>query len=111
MEMLVDTGADFTLFPKRYAFALGIDLEKDCQVKKTSGVGGREDVYILENLEIMIGKWKGKISAGFLARDNIPPLLGRDAFEKFRAIFVNRLTIFDDKTKEKRFLCWRCWGS
>ena len=43
--MIVDTGADYTLLPRFLAPVLGIDLNKDCQKLKTSGVGGEERVF------------------------------------------------------------------
>lgn len=77
-EMIVDTGADHTLFPKRYAAILGINLNKDCRLEKTQGVGGQEKIYLCKKgVFIKIGKFKKEIPVGFLNRDNIPSLLGR----------------------------------
>src|SRR3989344_29822 len=75
---LVDTGADYTLLPKTFSKDLGIDLEKDCVPYILSGIGGREKVFLLkQKLMIMVDKSKRKIPIGFLDRDNILPLLGR----------------------------------
>ena len=77
-EMIVDTGADYTLFPKRYAGILGINLNKDCKLEKTQGVGGQEKIYLCKRgVLIKIGEFKREIPVGFLNRDNIPSLLGR----------------------------------
>ncbi len=95
VEMLVDTGADYTMLPKRYAEILGIDLNIDCSTITTSGIGGAETVYIYKNLEIKIGKWNKKIPVGFLERDDIPALLGRlNCLEILEVIFKKHRTIF-----------------
>lgn len=96
IEMIVDTGADYSLFPKRYAEILGINLNLDCQVETTLGVGGVETVYQYRKLPIKIGSWEKKIPVGFLERDNIPPLLGRlECLEMFNLIFKNFVSIFE----------------
>lgn len=78
IEMIVDTGADYTLFPKRYALLLGINLEKECKVDKTHGVGGQEIIYLRKKgVQIRMGNFEKEIPVGFLNRDNIPALLGR----------------------------------
>ena len=98
--MLVDSGADYSLLPKFYAEDLGINLEKDCKPYSTFGVGGSETVYVLKNLKVKLGKWKFKIPVGFLERDNIPPLLGRQSFlEDFKVIFYRHTTTFSDYRK------------
>ena len=40
--MVVDSGADYTLLPRFMAEELGVDLEKDCKIFSTFGVGGGE---------------------------------------------------------------------
>lgn len=95
--MLVDTGADYTLLPKFYADYLGVNLEKDCQPFSTFGVGGSETVYLLKKMKIQLGNWQIKIPVGFLERDDIPPLLGRQGFlEKFKVVFFRYSTSFSD---------------
>lgn len=77
-EMIVDTGADYTLFPKRYAQLLEVNFNKDCRTEETQGVGGKEKIYLCKkNILIRIGTFKKQIPVGFLNRDNIPSLLGR----------------------------------
>ncbi|MCX7785566.1 MAG: retroviral-like aspartic protease family protein [candidate division WOR-3 bacterium] len=94
IEMIVDSGADYTLLPKRYAEILGIDLI-DCVPKTTLGVGGSETVYLYKSLTIRLGKWQKKIPVGFLERDDIPALLGRLEFiEALEVTFKNFNTIF-----------------
>lgn len=78
VEMIVDTGADYTLLPKRYSYFLGISPEKDCFRHKTYGVGGDEIIYLCKNIaKVKIGSFEKVIPVGFLDRDNIPALLGR----------------------------------
>lgn len=77
-EVVVDTGADYTLLPKKYAQLLSIDLLKDCYPQETSGVGGKEKVYLCKKVvRVKIGNWEELIPVGFLSRDDIPGLLGR----------------------------------
>lgn len=99
VEMVIDTGADYSLLPRRYATILGIDINTSCQPETTLGVGGVETVYQYKNLAIKIGKWKGKIPVGFLERDDVPPLLGRLAcLESFKLTFVDLVSFFETKT-------------
>src|SRR3990167_3109198 len=77
-SFLVDTGSDYTLLPKYLSKVLGIDLDKDCIPIISIGIGGKEKVYLLkQKLTIMLSSSKRHIPAGFLDRDDIPPLLGR----------------------------------
>lgn len=86
--MIVDTGADYTLLPRFMADKLGINLEKDCKLFNTFGIGGRERVYFLPNTNVKLGNWKRAIPVGFLERNEIPPLLGRHLFlETFETLF------------------------
>ncbi len=98
--MLVDTGADYTLLPKFYAEDLGISLEKDCKPYSTFGVGGSETVYVLKSIKAKLGKWGFVMPVGFLERDNIPALLGRQNFlENFKVTFFRYTTSFSDFAK------------
>lgn len=95
--MLVDTGADYSLLPKFYADDLGINLEKDCQPYSTFGIGGSETVYLLKETMVKLGPWQLTIPVGFLERDNIPPLLGRQNFlEDFKVIFHHHTSHFSE---------------
>lgn len=96
--MIVDTGADYTILPRFYAFDLGIVLHKDCEAYETFGIGGREKVYLLKNTKVKLGKWERFIPVGFLDRDDIPPLLGRQEFlEIFKVTLVSHFTTFSNK--------------
>lgn len=96
LEMVIDSGADYTLFPKKYTSLLGIDLQSECTAKTTLGIGGAETVYQYQNLPIKIGDWKKKIPVGFLERDDIPPLLGRlECLETLTLTFENKQSLFE----------------
>lgn len=94
--MIVDTGADYTLLPRYMAEELKINLERDCRVFNTYGVGGGERVYFLPKIKVKLGNWERIIPIGFLERNEIPPLMGRHLFlETFETLFSsNHILIF-----------------
>lgn len=95
--MIVDTGADYTLLPRFYSRDLGIDLKKQCIPYSTAGIGGIEKVYIFKKAKVKLGNWERIIPIGFLNRDNIPPLLGRQGFlETFKVSFYKHITYFSE---------------
>lgn len=98
-SLIVDTGADYTLFPKAIAEDLGIDLKHDCLIYESRGIGGKERVYFVkEPVSTMIGKIKRQIPVGFLGHDDIPPLLGRQkCLDTFKVTLENFTTIFSTK--------------
>lgn len=92
--MIIDTGADYSLLPKFMAEKLGVNLEKDCQKFYTRGIGGEEKVYLKKNLKVKIGSWEKVVPVGFLDKENIPPLLGRQGFlETFEVLFSSNHTV------------------
>lgn len=94
--MIVDTGADYTILPRFYALDLGINIHKDCTSYQTFGIGGSERVYLLKNAKVKLGKWERFVPIGFIDRDDIPPLLGRQEFlEIFKVILANHTIAFD----------------
>lgn len=95
-SFIVDTGADYTLFPKVVAQDLGVDFIKDCHRYESKGIGGRERVFLLrKKLLVMLGKTKRQIPVGFLQHDDIPPLLGRqECLDTFDVLFSNFTTTF-----------------
>lgn len=97
MEMIVDSGADYTLLPKRYAQLLSIDFAKDCFPQQTSGVGGKEKVYLCKRaVSIKIGNWQDTVPVGILIRNDIPALLGRlDCLEKLGLVMKGFTTILE----------------
>ncbi len=92
--MIIDSGADYTLLPIHFAERLKIDLKKECQLFKTAGIGGEEKVYLKKNLRVKIGEWERVVPVGFLNKENIPPLLGRQGFlETFEVLFSSNHTV------------------
>ena len=99
--MIVDTGADYTLLPRFMADKLGIDLENDCKVFTTYGVGGGERVYFLPKIKVKLGEWERTIPVGFLERNEVPPLLGRHLFlETFESLFSSNHTVSFSSNKK-----------
>lgn len=93
---IVDTGADYILLPKDHLQKLEVDLEKDCETTPTFGVGGEEKSYLLRKAKIRLGFWDRIAPIGFLDRDDVPPLFGRQEFlETFTLTFKNHKTIFE----------------
>lgn len=89
--MIVDTGADYTLLPRYMAEELKINMEKDCRIFNTYGVGGGERVYFLPKIKAKLGRWERIIPIGFLERNEIPPLMGRHLFlETFETLFSKK---------------------
>ncbi|MFH1896290.1 MAG: aspartyl protease family protein [bacterium] len=84
---IVDTGADYTIFPRFYAQKFGIDLSRAVK-GQTKGVGGFKDVYLFKKFPLEIGFWKFEAPVAFLEDNAIPPLLGRKAcLENFDLLF------------------------
>ena len=89
--MIVDSGADYSLLPRFMADELGIDLEKECRIFNTYGVGGGERVYFLPKIKVKLGDWEREIPIGFLERNEISPLMGRHQFmETFDTEFTKK---------------------
>ena len=96
IEMIVDTGADYTLLPKRYADIIGIDVNVDCRPETTVGVGGVETVHLYESLRLKVGKWESRVPMGFLERHDVPALMGRlGCIEAMRVCFGKRVVSFE----------------
>lgn len=96
VEMIIDTGADYTLIPKYLAQVIGIDIGKETIPIKTQGVGGQETVFLLKNrIKVRIGNYERSIMLGVINNNHIPPLLGRHTFfETFKVIFEKYTTTF-----------------
>jgi hypothetical protein len=94
VEMVVDSGADYTLLPATYAELLGIDLAA-CVPMTTFGIGGSETVHLYKSLNVRLGDWRAEVPAGFLERDDVPALLGRLKFmEALEVAFKDFTTTF-----------------
>ena len=94
-SLIVDTGADYTLFPHSKAHDLGIDLDKDCKQFKTFGIGGEEIVFLFPEIKMKLCGKEIVLPVGFLKRDDIPPLLGRHkCLDNFSVTFSDFTTLF-----------------
>ncbi len=95
VQMIVDTGADYTILPRSYARPLGIDLARDCQEYQALGIGGSERIFLYRDQRVRLGKYIRLIPIGFLDKENGPALLGRHEFlETFKVVFTNRQAQF-----------------
>jgi hypothetical protein len=98
VTMLVDSGADYTLLPFWFSVPLGIELARDCEKGSTLGVGGKVKVYLYRNLIAKVGNWERKIPVGFLEREKVPPLLGRQGFlDRFTVVLSRRRVYFSEQ--------------
>lgn len=97
VKMVVDTGADYTLLPLWLSEKIGINLKKDCTKFLTRGVGGTQKVFLIKDgWKVKLGDWEKKVVLGFLADNDVPPLLGRLHFlENLKVTFENYKTIFE----------------
>lgn len=97
IQAVIDTGADYTLLPKRLSSFLGVDIASECIAQATQGVGGMETIYLLKKgVKIKIGKWQKEIPVGFLERDDIPTLLGRlECLEVFTLLLDKKKANFE----------------
>lgn len=94
VKMIIDTGADYTLLPARYADLLAVSLERECVRNMSQGIGGKEAVYLFrKKIKIFINRWSAEIPLGFLHRDDVPPLLGRLlCLEKISLLMRRKIT-------------------
>ncbi|MDP3734951.1 MAG: retropepsin-like aspartic protease [bacterium] len=97
--MIVDSGADYTLLPRYMAEHLGVNVEHDCKIFYTSGIGGTEKVYFLPKIDAQLGDFERTVPVGFIDRNEVPPLLGRHLFmETLETYFSSKhRTHFSDK--------------
>lgn len=96
VAMIVDTGADYTLLPRREAGLLGIDIYQDCLIQEMHGIGGEETVYLYRDFEIEIAQSKIKAPVGFLGKNDCSPLFGRHlCLEVFKVYFEDRMVAFE----------------
>src|SRR3989344_465738 len=65
LRMVIDTGADYTLLPNKYAKILEVDLQKDCIPEITLGVGGVETVYHHKGLKFKLNEFEFEAPVGF----------------------------------------------
>lgn len=95
-EMLVDSGADITLIPRKFGEQLGLTFDK-VEVKEVRGIGEGVVPYVVRKVKLIIGKYTFPVRIGWALIEEVPFILGRlDIFDKFDIEFRqhSRLTIF-----------------
>ncbi|MBI2631062.1 retropepsin-like domain-containing protein [Candidatus Nomurabacteria bacterium] len=96
-HVLVDSGADMSLFHSEVAEALGIDLSK-CKKGLITGVGGKSSEYFLHKVSVEVGGWDHDMEIGFL-----PTIAGRSApygIVGQKGFFENFIVKFDLQKEE-----------
>lgn len=95
--ILVDSGAEVSLFTRSDAELLGIELEKGKRIE-IGTVSGEKFSAFLHPVNLRIGEEVFKIKAAFSERDGIPRVLGRNP------IFSYFFIVFDDEDKNTIFI-------
>ncbi|MEN8253816.1 MAG: retroviral-like aspartic protease family protein [Patescibacteria group bacterium] len=91
IQMLVDTGADYSILPKYAVSLLEIDLKKSKRVVESVGIGGSQKVSFIEKTKVKIGSFKREIPVGIAHSNKLPPIMGRHLFfETFNVSFNKR---------------------
>lgn len=97
-KALIDSGADFSIFPSRTAVILGIDLKKLKRIEVEAADGHVFKAYqtsILARVENKIFK----IRIGFVDNPQLTPAMGRAGFfETFKVEFDERQKIVGIKS-------------
>ena len=102
--VLIDSGAEVSLFTKSDSQLLGIPLDKGEKIEIGSVSGDKFSAF-LHPVILKIGDERLKIKVAFSEKDNVPRILGRNpAFSYFFIIFDNKNqnTIFIPR-KDKAF--------
>ena len=95
LDSLVDSGADFCVFPANVGKAIGLDVYEGDNVS-TFGIGGHETLYFHKvTVEVIINEQSLKFEcrAGFSTKLNAKGIgfLGRDGFfDLFQEISFNQ---------------------
>lgn len=102
VSMVVDSGADYTLLPFFYAKRFMIDLKRHAVLFHTGGIGGSASVYLLRKKHrVRVGPWERMIPLGFLTKNDVPPLMGRQGFlETLSVCFHGHVIEIDKLPKE-----------
>ena len=94
-DSVVDSGADFCVFPAKMGMAIGLDVYRGESVT-TNGIGGKEILYFHRvKVEIIINDepWAFECRAGFSTKLNTKGIgfLGRDGFfDIFQEVAFNQ---------------------
>lgn len=85
---LIDSGADYCLFPKGIAEIIGIENIKDGHKLDFFGIKGKPISFYSNNIEIQVGNYKFSCEGYFSYKYKGPPLLGENGFFSiFKVIF------------------------
>ncbi|MFH1562529.1 MAG: retropepsin-like aspartic protease [Nitrospirota bacterium] len=96
-HLLVDSGADITLIPKKVGKELGFALKEGEEINSLGGVSGSTAI-VYRQLKLRIGKFEFDAPVAWaLLEEKVPLLLGREVvFDKFDIEFkqAERKVIF-----------------
>lgn len=95
--VLVDSGAEVSLFTKSDAELLGLSLKKGKRIYVGS-VSGDKILAFVHPVVMKIGEEKFKVDIAFSGKDDTPRVLGRNP------IFSYFFVIFDNKNKNTIFI-------
>jgi len=95
--VLIDSGAEFSLFTKSDAELLEIDLQKGEKIH-IGGVAGDKFLAFIHPILIRIGNKEFKIKTAFSSRNDTPRILGRNP------LFFNFFIIFDHQKQNTIFI-------
>lgn len=88
--ILVDSGAEISLFTKGDAELLGLNIKKGEKIK-IGGITGEKISAFLHTVRLKIGNKASKVKVAFSEEDNTPRVLGRNPiFSYFFIIFDNQ---------------------
>lgn len=100
-EMLVDSGADITLIPRRLGEFLGFSLDGE-KIREIRGIGEGAIPYTIRTMQIKIGEYFIQARIGITLIEEVPLILGRlDVFDHFNIEFrqKDRLTILRPRSR------------
>ncbi|MEK9149089.1 MAG: retropepsin-like aspartic protease [Candidatus Desantisbacteria bacterium] len=100
--LLVDSGADITLIPKKVGKELGFTLKEGEEPDSLGGVTGSTPI-VYRQLKIRIGKFEFDAPVAWALEERVPFLLGREVvFDKFNIEFkqAERKVIFRWRGKQ-----------
>ena len=85
--MLLDSGADLSLFPYSVGESMGLHLDIENR-SEVQGIGEGSVPYILSKVKLKIGEFEISARVGWALIEEVPLILGRlDIFQKFSIEF------------------------